>query len=181
MFRIKVVEKIKTHVLCSVTVFEKSCHLWDNMEKYCRDGAGGGWQYGASALLAAHLRLQIHTLTLCTNLFFFHYKSGYRNSPQCYVTPTLSVLLLNVFLFLVQYSPDSPSPEGSMHCFLPSRCAAGKVVSVLDTEFCSSTYICVHMCLSGNTVPSFSCLLCVLSCIEDLSMYSILTHPTNEW
>jgi len=34
MFQIKVVEKIKTHVLCSITVFRKSCRLSDNVEKY---------------------------------------------------------------------------------------------------------------------------------------------------
>ena len=32
MFRTKVVEKIKTHFMFS-NVFEKSCHLWDNVEK----------------------------------------------------------------------------------------------------------------------------------------------------
>jgi len=30
----KVVEKIKTHILCSKIVFWKSCLLWDNAEKY---------------------------------------------------------------------------------------------------------------------------------------------------
>ena len=35
MFQTKVVEKIKTHVLCSVTFFpRKSCRLWDNANKY---------------------------------------------------------------------------------------------------------------------------------------------------
>jgi hypothetical protein len=34
MFQIKVVKKIKTHNLCSVTFFQKSRHLWDNVEKY---------------------------------------------------------------------------------------------------------------------------------------------------
>jgi hypothetical protein len=36
MFRTKVVEKIKTHILCSVTFFffRKSCRLLDNVEKY---------------------------------------------------------------------------------------------------------------------------------------------------
>jgi len=29
---------MKTHILCSVTVFRKSCLLWDNVEKYCRAG-----------------------------------------------------------------------------------------------------------------------------------------------
>jgi len=37
MFQTKVVEKIKTYILCSVTFFfRKSCRLWDNVEKYCK-------------------------------------------------------------------------------------------------------------------------------------------------
>jgi hypothetical protein len=31
MFQTKVVEKIKQHILCSVTLFRKSCRLWDNV------------------------------------------------------------------------------------------------------------------------------------------------------
>jgi hypothetical protein len=34
MFQTKVTEKIKTHILCSITFFRKSCRLWDNVEKY---------------------------------------------------------------------------------------------------------------------------------------------------
>jgi len=34
MFRTKVVEKIKTHILHSETFCQKSCCLWDNVEKY---------------------------------------------------------------------------------------------------------------------------------------------------
>jgi hypothetical protein len=34
MFQTKVVQKIKTHILCSVTFSRKSCRLWDNVEKY---------------------------------------------------------------------------------------------------------------------------------------------------
>ena len=33
MFQTKVVEKIKTHILCSVTFFRKTYRLWDNVEK----------------------------------------------------------------------------------------------------------------------------------------------------
>ena len=33
MFQIKVVEKIKTHILCSITFHRKSCRLGDNVEK----------------------------------------------------------------------------------------------------------------------------------------------------
>jgi hypothetical protein len=38
MFQAKVVEKIKTHILLSVTFFLKSCRFWDNVENVCRAG-----------------------------------------------------------------------------------------------------------------------------------------------
>jgi len=38
MFQTKVVEKIKTHILCSVTLFRKVCRLWDNVGKCGRAG-----------------------------------------------------------------------------------------------------------------------------------------------
>jgi len=38
MFQTKVVEKIKTHNLCSETFPRKSCRFWDNVGKYCRVG-----------------------------------------------------------------------------------------------------------------------------------------------
>jgi hypothetical protein len=34
MFQIKVVEKIKTDLLCSITFSRKSCRLWYNVGKY---------------------------------------------------------------------------------------------------------------------------------------------------
>ena len=37
MFQTKVVEKIKAHILCSIALVRKSCHLRNNVEKY--DGA----------------------------------------------------------------------------------------------------------------------------------------------
>jgi hypothetical protein len=33
-FRIKIDEKIKTHISCSLNFFRKSCRLWDNVENY---------------------------------------------------------------------------------------------------------------------------------------------------
>jgi hypothetical protein len=40
----KFVETIKTHILCSVLFFSpwKPCHLWENLEKYGRDGQATG-------------------------------------------------------------------------------------------------------------------------------------------
>jgi len=36
MFQKKAVETIKTHILCSITIFLKSRRLWEQVEKYCR-------------------------------------------------------------------------------------------------------------------------------------------------
>ena len=39
MFRTKVLEKIETSISYSMTFFiKKSCRLWDNVEKFCREG-----------------------------------------------------------------------------------------------------------------------------------------------
>jgi len=54
MFQTKVVEKIKTHILCSVTLFRKSCRLWDDMEKYGRAGQ-------ATVDRVAHAHCMLHT------------------------------------------------------------------------------------------------------------------------
>jgi hypothetical protein len=34
MFQTKLVEKVKTHILCSITFCLKSCCLWNNVQKY---------------------------------------------------------------------------------------------------------------------------------------------------
>ena len=34
LFQIKVVEKMKTRILCSVVFSRKSCRLWDNVETF---------------------------------------------------------------------------------------------------------------------------------------------------
>jgi hypothetical protein len=34
VFQKKVAEKIKTHILCSITYFQQSFCFWDNVEKY---------------------------------------------------------------------------------------------------------------------------------------------------
>jgi len=61
MFQTKFVQKIKTHILCSVTFFRKSCRLWDNAKKCCRAGQATDEYYGACALHAGYLKLQTHT------------------------------------------------------------------------------------------------------------------------
>jgi len=71
MFQTKVVEKIKTHILCSITFFFwKSCLLWDNVEKYCRAGQDTD-QYNT-----LHINCTLdawgykHTLRICNTYCF---------------------------------------------------------------------------------------------------------------
>ena len=60
ILQIEVVEKIKTHVLCSVTFFRKSFLLWDNVEKCGGAREAADDIMAASRMLAA--RAQPHTL-----------------------------------------------------------------------------------------------------------------------
>jgi hypothetical protein len=83
MFQTKVVEKIKTHILCSVTYFLTPCCVWDNLEKYSRAGEATDDNMGH-----AHLTLGIetykYTFVICHTLIF-HCNNGYTNAPRYYV------------------------------------------------------------------------------------------------
>jgi hypothetical protein len=63
MFQTKVVQEIKTHILCSVTSFpRKSRRLWDNVEHVVQpDRPQITIQYHACVLHAGYIRLQIQT------------------------------------------------------------------------------------------------------------------------
>jgi len=38
MFQTKIVDRIKTHILCSVSYFRKPCRLWCNVEEMVEPG-----------------------------------------------------------------------------------------------------------------------------------------------
>jgi len=50
MFQTKVVQKIKTRILCSTNFLRKSCVLWDNVEKLLYSRTGHRRQHGACEL-----------------------------------------------------------------------------------------------------------------------------------
>jgi len=88
----KVVEKIKTHILSSVTFFPKIVSCMRQCGKTLYSRKGHRWQYGACPLRAGYISLQ--TLTRNTqHLLFFHCNNGCTNAPQYYVIRTLPVLL----------------------------------------------------------------------------------------
>jgi hypothetical protein len=88
MFQSSVVEKIKIYILCSIFFFQKSCRLWDKVEKYCR----AGWHYGACALCAGHHRLQ-NTHSEFVIFIAFPRQQYLHKDPQYYVIGTLFVLI----------------------------------------------------------------------------------------
>ena len=69
MFQTKVVEKLKTLILCSVTFFESST-VYDIMWKNIAERGRPQMTIGACAMHAGYLRLQIHTLRLCNTHSF---------------------------------------------------------------------------------------------------------------
>ena len=101
MFQTKSVQKIKTHILCSVTFSPKSCHLWDNVEKYYRSR-----QVTDGNMAHAHCMLDTwryrHTLRICNTYYV---------STATVVTPTgLNIARLLFFklpsdIFLLSKTP----------------------------------------------------------------------------
>jgi len=76
MFQTKVVEKIKTYIVCPITVFRKWCHLWDNVEKYC--GAG---QATDDNTAHAHWMLEDIRTRIMQYLPLFHWNNDCTNAP----------------------------------------------------------------------------------------------------
>jgi hypothetical protein len=83
----KIVEKIKTHILYSVTLFRKSSRLWDmwkNMVERDRP---------QMTLQRVCIACRIHKPSLrIYNTLLFHCNIVDTKAPQCYVIRTLSVL-----------------------------------------------------------------------------------------
>jgi hypothetical protein len=102
----KVVEKMKTHILCSINFLpRKSCHLCDNVEKSGRDRQARNYIYNsAHALCVLDTQGYKHTLTICNTYRFYtatmvtrmHHASRQPTEPawqiliacvQCWDTP----------------------------------------------------------------------------------------------
>jgi hypothetical protein len=69
-FRKKVVEEIKMHILCSITVFRKSCHLWDNVKNVYRTGQTIDDMAYARCTPRNQGYTHTHTLTVCNTYCF---------------------------------------------------------------------------------------------------------------
>jgi hypothetical protein len=89
MFQTKFVEKIKAHILYSLTFYHKLCRLLDNVEKYCTAG-----QATDDNMAHAHFMMYSYdyTHTICKT-YCFSTATVVTNAPQYYVTRAMQVLL----------------------------------------------------------------------------------------
>jgi hypothetical protein len=83
----KVVEKIKTHILCSITFSRKSCRFLDNVAKY-------GRRKQATDDNITRLMRFLSWITNMKYLLLFHGNNCYANASHCYVIRTLPVFCM---------------------------------------------------------------------------------------
>ena len=72
MFQIKVVEKITTHILCSVTFFRESCRLWDNWKNIVETDRPQmtTWRMRIACWIPKATHTHTHTHTISNTYFF---------------------------------------------------------------------------------------------------------------
>jgi hypothetical protein len=88
----KAVEKIKPHILCSITSFGKLCRLWD-VENYRTAGQA------TDDNIIRHMRIEWR-VTKATDtyseyintLLLFHGNNGHASEPEYYILRTLHIL-----------------------------------------------------------------------------------------
>ena len=100
MFQTKVVEKIKTYIVSSITIFPKIVPLWDKVEKYYRVGQ-------ATEDSVVHAHCMLNTQLKYVILIAFHCKNGCTNAlRRCCIRslPLLIIFILDSSI-LFPYTP----------------------------------------------------------------------------
>ena len=109
MLQTKCVDKIRTHILCSVNFFKNMYHLWDKVENFCAGGPATDNNNGACASHAGYLRLQIHSLKLhnthcfSTTTMFARKRSYFTLYVHCLFIKFLQSVLLTWRSFQQQH------------------------------------------------------------------------------
>jgi len=113
VFRTKVVQKIKTHILYSMTFSfsRNSFCLWDTVAKYRTVVQATDGNMASCVLHAGYLRLQTHTHNM-QYLLLFHCNSGRTNAPECYVIRAMPGL------FQLQCLRHTSNTEAARHVYL---------------------------------------------------------------
>jgi len=102
MFQKKLVEKIKTRVLCSITFFFENravyVIMWKNIVQPDRPQITTWRMRIASWITTAtyitHTHTHTHTLIIYNTYCFFHCNNDCTNAPHCYVMRILPVMIV---------------------------------------------------------------------------------------
>jgi hypothetical protein len=97
MFQTKVVEKIKTHILCSITFSNKPCRLWDMRKSTVQRGRP--YKTIWCTRTACCIPKATNTYSQYIHSLLFHCNNGCKNAPQSYVIRTMPVLFINIFKY----------------------------------------------------------------------------------
>jgi hypothetical protein len=168
----KVVEKTKTHILCSIIFSRKSCSLWHNIEKY-----GGAWQ--ATDDNTAHvLRMldnqgytRTHARTHSLRIFNTH----------CFFTATVvSRTHLNAALYVHCLCCDF-CDRNTQHCWTFALC-----VHFVTTHFCKQLWCMSDLVFAPrygfNFVDGYQCFgrICCFHLQGDVLPISIAPCQNSE-
>ena len=110
MFETRGVEKIKTHISCSVTFLRKSWSLWDNVERYCRSGQAA---YDNTALRTARWIPHATNTHSKEVILISHCNNGCTIAPQRHVIRTYIACLV---LGLWHSTMDSRQSSYAVKC-----------------------------------------------------------------
>jgi hypothetical protein len=116
---VKVVKEISTHILCSITVFLKSCRLWDNVEKCAGTTEATNdviiWHMHVTRWISKAIHAYVHSHAHALGHTYTHThthkyvifiafarQQWFANAPQCYVIRTLCIFLSTTFNVYLQ-------------------------------------------------------------------------------
>ena len=109
IFQTKVVDKIKTHVLCSMSISPNIVCLWDvekNMVEPERPQVTLWRRFGCWISKATRTHTQKYVI-----LIAFPRPEWFANAPLCYVIRTLSVLIIRPMWWTCKKTGPPPSPR----------------------------------------------------------------------
>jgi len=98
MFETKVVQEIKTHILCSVMFFENRTFyeiMWKNIVEPERPRMTI-WRM----CIACWIIKFTYALAIC-NLLLLHYNNGCKNAPQCYTYTHTHIYICSLLVLFV--------------------------------------------------------------------------------
>ena len=118
MFQEKVVEKIKTHILCSITLFflQNPCLLWDNVEKYSKARQARDDDMDHAHCMLGTSGYKYTTLRLCNTYCF----STTTTVARTRLDATLYVHCLSCFLLVFRFHQNPKSQSSSIIPFQTS-------------------------------------------------------------